>query len=81
LRLIERLILLSWRLGWWSRGLRWLRWRLILILWMNEIPRMSEDNARWKMHNELAGFNPVKLKLWKSVRFSSDELVDVTVVK
>jgi hypothetical protein len=33
------------------------------------------------MHSELAGFNPVKLKLRKSVRFSSDELVGVAVVK
>ncbi len=33
------------------------------------------------MHSKLAGFNPVKLELRKSVRFPNDELVDVTIVK
>ncbi len=33
------------------------------------------------MDSELAGFNPVKLELWKVVSFPSDELVDVAVVK
>jgi len=42
---------------------------------------MSEENTRWKMCSELAGFNPVKLELRKAVRFPSDELVDVAVVK
>ncbi len=61
--------------------MRLLKWRLILILWRNEILRMSEDNTRWKVRSELAKFNPVKLKLRKSVRLPSDELVDVAVVK
>jgi hypothetical protein len=33
------------------------------------------------MSSELTGLNPVELKLRKSVRFSSDEFVDVAVVK
>ncbi len=49
-----------------------LNWRLALILWRNEVPRMSKDNVRWKVHSELAGFNPVKFKLRKSVRLPSD---------
>jgi hypothetical protein len=31
--------------------------------------------------SELTGFNPVELKLRKSVRFPSDEFVDVAIVK
>ena len=58
-----------------------LNWRFIMILRRNEIPRMSEDKARWKVHSELAGFKPVKLELRQSVRFPSGELVDATVVK
>jgi hypothetical protein len=52
-----------------------------LILWRNEVPRMSDDDTRWKVHSELTGLNPVKLKFRKSVRLPSDELVDVAVVK
>jgi hypothetical protein len=33
------------------------------------------------MNSELEGLNPVELEFWKIVRFPSDELVDVAVVK
>ena len=66
---------------WSSQRLGLLNWRLILILRRNEIPRMSEVNARWKVRLELAGFNPVKLELRQSVRFPSNELIDVAVVE
>jgi hypothetical protein len=33
------------------------------------------------MNSKLAGLNPVELEFWKSVRFPSDEFIDVAVVK
>jgi hypothetical protein len=34
-----------------------------------------------KMSSELARFNPVVLEFWKCVPFSSEEFVDLTLVK
>jgi hypothetical protein len=36
----------------------------------------------WReMNSELTGFNPIVLEFWKRVFFSSDEFVDLLVVK
>jgi hypothetical protein len=56
------------------RRLCWIRWRLLRLVW-------SEHKTRRQMSSKLAGFNRVKLEFWKAVRFSSDELVGVAVVK
>jgi hypothetical protein len=43
---------------------------------------VGSKNHSWrKVYIELARFNPVELEFRQSVRFTSDELVDVTVIK
>jgi hypothetical protein len=58
-----------------------LNWRFVLIWWRLKIVRMGEDHTWRQMRSELAGLNPVKLEFWMAVRFSTDEFVDVAVVK
>ena len=59
---------------WLGRRLDWHQRRLLVLVW-------DKGETRRKVCCELSRFNPVKLEFWKAVRFSSDELVDVTIVK
>ncbi len=83
--LVKVVLMLAWNLCWKSRLSRrldlllhrwlcWFRWCLLVLIW-------NEGKARWKVSRKLTRFNPVKLEFRKAVRFSSNELIDVTVVK
>jgi hypothetical protein len=62
------------------RSLRRMRWHLILIQRRLKILEVAQKFWR-KMGSKLARLNPVVLEFWKSVLFSSDEFVDLTLVK
>jgi len=57
-----------------------LAWQFVLTQRRLEIQEKTLEVWR-EMNSELTRFNPIILEFWKRVFFSSDELVDLLVVK
>ncbi len=55
-------------------------WQFVLIHRRFEIQEKALETWR-EMNSELTRFNPIVLEFWKCVFFSSDEFVDLLVVK
>jgi hypothetical protein len=70
----------SWRWLLCCRLRRKLCWQFVLISRRLEICEKALEIWR-EMNSELTRFNPIVLEFWKRVLFSSDEFVNLLVVK